>query len=158
MQAVPHCRRCGIAGGAALQAVQHCRRCGIAGGVALQAVWHCRRYGIIGGSALQAVRKRPMCQQDSISFVFTDISLVYKSDGSIWVQSNNVLDQIPYLVIFQAVLMLELVIIFMVQPQTILNLAFAGWSVSKQISKQALCLNAQAYNCLIHFSSWIMQK
>ena len=26
-----------------------------------------------------------------------------------------------------------------------------GWRVSKQISVQALCLNDQAYNCLIHF-------
>ena len=32
------CRRCGIAGGAAMQAVRLCRRCGIAGGAALQAV------------------------------------------------------------------------------------------------------------------------
>ena len=33
---------------------------------------------------------------------------------------------------------------------------WVGWSASTQISTQALCLNDQAYNCLIHFSSYII--
>ena len=44
----------------------------------------------------------------------------------------------------------------MVRPQTILN-SVSGLTGFKQISMQALCLNDQAYNCLIHTTSCIKE-
>ena len=61
--------------------------------------------------------------------------------------SKNVLNTLHFYIIHDAILIL------CHEPSWTWYL---GWRVSKQISMQALCLNNQAYNCLIHFSSCIM--